>query len=178
MITSRTRRSIYCIVSSLLTMKKIGSKKLNTVAQCNVLTKYVVDFLGGKVGNVRWRKESRRDQIEVKNNEHEIIYMVIDENLKPILGSKTCRKLRLVMRVDYIRMEEDYDDLSSGLGRVKNFTYDNNSELLMPATINDVPRKLEAFRKRVTEILRRPTDSTVTGFCWWKSGKKNGIQEL
>jgi hypothetical protein len=37
---------------------------------------------------------------------------------------------------------------------VKNFKYDNNSELLMPATIKDVPRKLEAFRKRATEILK------------------------
>jgi hypothetical protein len=32
----------------------------------------------------------------------------------------------LVMRVDHTRMDEDYDDLFSRLGRVKNFTYDIN----------------------------------------------------
>jgi hypothetical protein len=49
---------------------------------------------------------------------------MINENLNPILGRKTCRQLRLVMRVDHTRMEEDYDELFSGIGRVKNFTYD------------------------------------------------------
>jgi hypothetical protein len=88
--------------------------KLDTGAQCNVLTKCVVDIRGGKVGNVRWRKYNRRDQIEVKNNKHEIIFKVIDENLKPILGRKTCEQLRLVMRVDYTKMDEEYDDLFSG----------------------------------------------------------------
>jgi hypothetical protein len=41
---------------------------------------------------------------------------------------------------------------------------DNNSKQLMPATINDVPRKLEALKKR-KKILRIPTDSTGTGLC-------------
>jgi hypothetical protein len=91
-----------------------GVFKLDTGAQCNVLTKCVADILIGNVGSVRWRKDSRRDQIEVKNNKHEIIFKVIDENLKPILGRKTCRQLRLVMRVDHTRMEEEYDDLFSG----------------------------------------------------------------
>jgi hypothetical protein len=56
------------------------------------------------------------------------------------------------------------------------FHYDNNSELLMPATINNVPRKLEAFRKRPTEILRKPTDSTVTGFCKGRQGAGGRVE--
>jgi hypothetical protein len=34
------------------------------------------------------------------------------------------------------------------MGRNTRTSLDNNSEILMPATISDVPRKLEALRKR------------------------------
>jgi predicted aspartyl protease len=115
------------------------SKKLDTGAQCNVLTKRVIDVLAGTILKTAIKRlvtdnggkiavvAKTKLRCVVKNDEHEITFNVMNVNLKPILGRKTYRQLRLVMRVDHSRIEEDYDELFLGLGRVKIFTCDNDS---------------------------------------------------
>jgi hypothetical protein len=82
--------------------------KLDTGAQCNMLTKRVVDVLDGMISNTATKRlvtyvNGKIAVVEiklrcvVKNDEHEITFKVINENLKQILGRKTCRQLRLVM---------------------------------------------------------------------------------
>jgi hypothetical protein len=80
------------------------------------------------------------------------------------------------------------DQLGSPAQRLKSrnsrTSLDNNSEISMPATISNVPRKLEALRKRQKFYADRHRQTQSSrGFAKGdkllvKSGKKNCIQEL
>jgi hypothetical protein len=76
------------------------SKKWDTGAQCNVLTKRVIDVLAGTISKTATKRlvtvnggkiavvAKTKLRCVVKNDEYVVTFKVMNENLKPILGRK------------------------------------------------------------------------------------------
>lgn len=111
--------------------------KLDSGAQCNVLSKELVQKLKAKIQPSSTKRlisftehkipvigEVKLD-CKVKNQRAEIVFKVVDEKVQSILGKESCEQLKLISRVNEVNlMELNDEELYQGLGCIKNFEYD------------------------------------------------------
>ncbi|XP_055914083.1 uncharacterized protein K02A2.6-like [Eupeodes corollae] len=130
--------------------KKVNVK-LDTGAQCNVLPKNVID----KLKNVKLNQSKTKklvsfanDKISVlgevslccivRNMKHMLSFKVVDKAVCPILGKSACEKLKLILRVEELKIDEN---MFEGLGCIKKFVYDIDL-VENPVFENYAPRKI------------------------------------
>jgi RNase H-like domain found in reverse transcriptase/Reverse transcriptase (RNA-dependent DNA polymerase)/Integrase zinc binding domain/Integrase core domain len=153
--------------------------KLDTGAQCNVLPKRLVEKVGGTItqtntkrlvtydgGKIRVLGDSKLQCI-VKNKPCNVLFKVIEQNFRPILGRKACRSLKLIMRVDTTAMEDDFEELFSGLGCVKNFQYDidiDENAVFDHKPARRIPQSMkEAVKKELAKMVADDVIAPVEG---------------
>lgn len=148
--------------------------KLDTGANCNVLSENEVNRLSAHIGSsttkrlITYSGESINVIGEVsllcetKKKKENVSFRVVKENLQPILGRKMCEKLGFIIRVNEV-------DHSDSLGCCKNFEYDidfieNPNFKIIPARriphalIKKVKKELDKMVKlEVIEPISEPT---------------------
>ncbi|XP_053698805.1 uncharacterized protein K02A2.6-like [Sabethes cyaneus] len=107
--------------------------KLDSGAACNVLPNSIFRSLGSKLmSSTTMRLVSYSGhKLNVKGEAHlplivrgraeSAVFKVIDEEVMPILGRKTCVRFNLIAKVQELTMD---DSLFNGLGCIKGFEYD------------------------------------------------------
>lgn len=106
--------------------------KLDSGAECNVISKAIADRIGGTKSTRTKRLISYTgDKInvageiiaptKVRGKVFNIKYIVIEESREPVLGLKTCEATGLIKRIDAVKLDQP---VFTGLGCLKNFEYD------------------------------------------------------
>ncbi|XP_063361440.1 uncharacterized protein LOC134658236 [Cydia amplana] len=107
--------------------------KLDSGSRCNVITREIMDRTKSHLSpsTTRYLTSYSKHKMQVlgeaklmtisKGQQNLIKYYVVNENVSPILGRKTCEKLNLVKRIDAITIN---DDLFEGIGCLKQYKYD------------------------------------------------------
>lgn len=119
---------------------QIGKKKikvkLDTGAQCNVLPKWISDKLECKIrqSNTKRLVSFTDDKITVlgeatlncnlKGMQQHITFKIVEKDVPPILGRKSCENLGLVVRVQQLKYTNKDENIFKGLGCLKNYEYD------------------------------------------------------
>ncbi|CAH2097604.1 unnamed protein product [Euphydryas editha] len=155
--------------------------KLDTGAECNVLPRYLMDKTNASLKASRTKNLiSYTDdkmavlgetelRCKVKNEETNIVFKVVQENVTPILGLETCEKLHLIARVKTLKETHSKEDIFEGLGCYKDYEYDidliENPKLeikpsrRIPHAIRDeVKRELDRMVK--LDVIKPETEPT------------------
>lgn len=110
--------------------------KLDTGANCNVLSEKDVIKLGGKMYESKTKRlltysgEAIKviGQVtfvcETQKKRKQVDFRVVKQNLQPILGRKMCEKLGFIVRVNEVDVDEKKVNNSEFIGCCKNFEYD------------------------------------------------------
>lgn len=105
--------------------------KLDSGAQCNVISKSLANIVGSKIMDSRTKRiiTYGGEQINVsgeinaktiiRGTSFEIKYIVVDKEVSPVLGKTSCEKTGLIMRVKEINQQ-----VFDGLGCLKDYEYD------------------------------------------------------
>ncbi|KAF5282886.1 hypothetical protein FQR65_LT14189 [Abscondita terminalis] len=92
--------------------------KLDTGAQCNVLSKGLLSKLKSTINptNVKYLTTFSNHKMlvigetvlkcQIKNKFSEVKFKVVNENVPPVLGNKSCQELGLIVRVDNLNNDE------------------------------------------------------------------------
>lgn len=107
--------------------------KLDSGAQCNVVAKSLVNQIGSKMMESRTKRivTYGGQQInvagevvantQVRGETFDIKFMVVDQEVSPVLGKTSCEQTSLIMRVKQITTNQH---VFSGLGCLKDYEYD------------------------------------------------------
>lgn len=110
--------------------------KLDTGANCNVLSEKDVIKFGGKLYGSKTKRLLTYSgeaiavigqvtfECETKKNREKVDFKVVKQNLQPILGRKMCEKLGFIVRVNEVDVEDEKTNTSEFIGCCKNFEYD------------------------------------------------------
>lgn len=138
--------------------------KLDSGAQCNVLSqKYL------KRSNVKIRPSKVKRlvsfshhkmkvigeaivELVIKNRKRRVLFVIVNEDVTPILGKKSCEELKLIVKLDEIESCES-DDVFNGIGCLKKFVYDIDLVENPKFTIEPARRIPYAYREKVKEEL-------------------------
>ncbi|CAH2108120.1 unnamed protein product [Euphydryas editha] len=155
--------------------------KLDTEAECNVLPRYLMDKTNASLKASRTKNlinytddkmavlGETELRCKVKNEETNIVFKIVQENVTPILGLETCEKLRLIARVKTLKETHSKEDIFEGLGCYKDYEYDidliENPKLeikpsrRIPHAIRDeVKRELDRMVK--LDVIKPETEPT------------------
>ncbi|KAG8186068.1 hypothetical protein JTE90_005421 [Oedothorax gibbosus] len=109
--------------------------KLDSGAQCNVLSKKYARNINAKLHGSPIKKlvsfgrntvpvlGEVEEKCKCANQEHVLKFLVVKEDLTPILGRSSCEKLNLVKRVELAEYQIP-STIFQGIGCVKGFEYD------------------------------------------------------
>lgn len=108
--------------------------KLDSGSQCNVITKNIADRTKAEIRQSTTKyltsfsnhkipvKGEAEIETSIKGRKRKVRYIIVNENVTPILGKSTCVTMNLVKKVDSTLKKED--DIFSGIGCIKNYKYD------------------------------------------------------
>lgn len=143
--------------------------KFDTGANCNTMSKYLATEIGIRIHPSRVKKVSAYGDHKlnvlgeavisctIKNRQWKLLFYIVDAQVRPILGQKTCTGL--IKRVHSIETEnnEENNEISEivyqGLGKLKGFEYDIDFVEHPQFTIHPPRRIPYAIRSQVKEEL-------------------------
>lgn len=136
--------------------------KLDTGAQCNVISKELAKKIGVRI------KDSRTKRIityggqqinvngeilaktKVRGQLFHIKFIVVDQNVSPVLGKNSCEQTDLILRVKEISANQQ---VFEGLGCLKNFEYDIDFIENPQFEVHAARRIPHAYRQMVKDEL-------------------------
>ena len=155
--------------ATLILNDKSVSFKLDTGAECNVISKEVYNSVskhppqktrtklvafGGHKLNPCGKAHLLS---EYKGRYRVLEFMIVDGSVQNVLGKKSCSELKLVKRVDAIErcITDDYADVFRGLGCVKGITHHIKLDENAKPVVHPPRRVPVTLRSRVKDELDR-----------------------
>ena len=152
--------------------------KLDTGAQCNVISKKTYDqiskrpLLKSKTKLVTFSGHKLKAcgkasmVCEYKQKLNVVEFEVVQQNVPSVLGLKTCKEMKLVQRVDSIGTKsddplEEYKDVFEGLGCITNTTYQIKIDPDKNPVVHPPRRVPVTLRSKVKDELDRMTRLNV-----------------
>lgn len=144
--------------------------KLDSGAQCNVIAKELATKIGARMHESRTKRiiTYGGDRINVageivaetrvRGRAYDIKYIVVDQNVSPVLGKTSCEHTELILRVKEIGKNHQVFD---GLGCLRNFEYDIEFVDNPSFEIHSARRIPYAYQQMVKDELDRMVKQNV-----------------
>ena len=143
--------------------------KLDTGAECNVISKEVYDSVSKQplqktrtkliaFGGHKLNPCGKAHILcEYKGRYRVLKFMIVDGNVQNVLGKRSCSELKLVKRVDAIErcITDDYADVFQGLGCIKNVIHHIKLDKNARPVVHPPRRVPITLRSRVKDELDR-----------------------
>ena len=158
--------------TTVLLNKRGTTFKLDTGAQCNVISKHKYDQISTKpllpsharlvaFGGIPLHPCGKATiPCQYKNKQYAIEFEVIDQNIPSILGLRTCAEMNLIQRIEAIDTQipesfSKYRDVFEGLGCITNVIYHIELNPGSKPVVHPPRRVPVTLRPKVLEELKR-----------------------
>ena len=145
------------------------SLKVDTGAECNVITKDLYDSICTRpphktktklvaFGGHKLNPCGKATILSEYKGKYKVLeFMIVDGNVQNVLGKTSCSELKLVKRVDAIEkcITDDYADVFKGLGRIDGITHHIQLDENIKPVIHPPRRVPVTLRTRVKDELSR-----------------------
>lgn len=152
--------------------------KLDSGAQCNVIPKSVAKSIGMPLDSSRTKRiitysghnidvaGELKMNTKIRGKLHMIRFIVVNEEVTPVLGKASCEKTGLIKRVKEIR-QGDNNSVFDGLGCLKDYEYDidlvKNPEFVIHAARRLPHAYKDAVKKELDSMVKQNVIKPETG---------------